>query len=83
MEWYLNWLDQHDRLPHEEKPIGIILCADTDHEDIEYLEMDKSGIHVAQYIMELPPKDILERKLKQAIATARELQTRKQLFHKR
>jgi predicted nuclease of restriction endonuclease-like (RecB) superfamily len=83
MEWYLNWLDQHDRLPYEEKPIGIILCADTDHEDIEYLEMDKSGIHVAQYIMELPPKDILERKLKQAIATARELQTRKQLFHKR
>ena len=83
MEWYLNWLDQHDRLPHEEKPIGIILCADTDREDIEYLEMDKSGIHVAQYIMELPPKDILERKLKQAIATARELQTRKQLFHKR
>lgn len=82
MEWYLNWLDQHDRLPHEEKPIGIILCAGKDHEDIEYLEMDKTGIHVAQYIMELPPKEVLEYKLKQAITAAREHHFAKQLFHK-
>lgn len=72
MEWYLNWLDKHERLPHEEKPLGIILCAGKDQEDIEYLEMDKTGIHVAQYLTELPPKNILENKLKQAIALAKE-----------
>ena len=42
MEWYLNWLDKNDRLPREEKPVGIILCAGKDQEDIEYLEMDKN-----------------------------------------
>lgn len=72
MEWYLNWLDKNERLPHEEKPLGIILCADKDHEDIEYLEMNKSGIHVAEYITQLPPKDILEQKLHKAIKVARE-----------
>ena len=80
MEWYLNWLDQNERLPHEDKPIGIILCAGKDHEDVAYLDMDHSGIHVAQYIAELPPKEILEQKLQLAISIAREHYT-KTLLH--
>ena len=72
MEWYLNWLNEHERLPHEAKPLGIILCAGKDHEDIQYLELDKTGIHVAQYLTELPAKDVLEKKLKHAIALAQE-----------
>ncbi len=79
MEWYLNWLDKNERLQHENKPMGIILCAGKDHDDIEYLEMDKTGIHVAQYLTELPPKDLLEQKLKQAIQLARENQLKKQI----
>jgi predicted nuclease of restriction endonuclease-like (RecB) superfamily len=72
MEWYLNWLNEHERLPHEAKPLGIILCAGKDHEDIQYLELDKTGIHVAQYLTELPAQDVLEKKLKHAIALAQE-----------
>jgi predicted nuclease of restriction endonuclease-like (RecB) superfamily len=72
MEWYLNWLDKNERLAHENKPMGIILCAGKDHDDIEYLEMDKTGIHVAQYIMELPPREILEANLRKAITIAKE-----------
>lgn len=72
MEWYLNWLDKNERFDYEEKPMGIILCAGKDHDDIEYLEMDKTGIHVAQYLTALPPKEILEKKLKLAIQIARE-----------
>ena len=64
MEWYLNWLDKNERFSYEEKPMGIILCAGKDSDDIEYLEMDKTGIHVAQYLTELPPREILEKKLK-------------------
>ena len=79
MEWYLNWLDKNERLPHEETPMGIILCAGKDQDDIEYLEMDKTGIHVAQYLTELPPREILEQKLKQAIKLARENQLQRQL----
>ena len=77
MEWYLKWLDKHERRNMEEKPLGIIICTDKDQEDIELLELDKNGIHVAQYIMELPPKDVFESKLKQAIATARENHAKK------
>ncbi len=72
MEWYLNWLDKNERKPREEKPLGIILCTDKDQEDIEYLELSNNGIHVAQYFTELPPKKLLEDKLKKAIAIARE-----------
>lgn len=72
MEWYLNWLDRHARLPYEEKPLGIILCAGKDQDDIEYLKMDQSGIHVAQYLSELPSQDILEQKFHKAIESARE-----------
>lgn len=79
MEWYLNWLDKNERLSYEEKPMGIILCAGKDSDDIEYLEMDKTGIHVAQYLTELPPREILEKKLKLAIQLARKNQLMKQI----
>lgn len=81
MEWYLNWLDKNERFETEEPPIGIILCAGKDHDDIEYLEMDKTGIHVAQYLTELPPKEILEERLRQAIQIARENLLKRALNH--
>jgi hypothetical protein len=72
MEWYLSWLDKHERKPGEKRPIGIILCADKDQEDVEYLELNASGIHVAQYLTKLPPRKVLEQKLRKAIEIARE-----------
>lgn len=81
MEWYLNWLDKSERFDYEERPIGIILCAGKDHEDIEYLEMDKTGIHVAQYLTDLPPKEILESHLRKAIAVAKDNLLKKSLMN--
>lgn len=72
MEWYLRWLDKNERKVGEEKPLGIILCADKDQEDVEYLELDQVGIHVAQYLTELPSKELLEGKLHRAITVARQ-----------
>ncbi len=72
MEWYLSWLDKNERFHYEDKPMGIILCAGKDCDDIEYLEMDKTGIHVAKYVTEMPPKEILESRLRKAIAVAKE-----------
>lgn len=72
MEWYLNWLDKNERKPGEESPLGIILCADKDQGDVAYLELNASGIHVAQYLTELPPRALLEEKLRNAIIMARE-----------
>ncbi|MCV4072382.1 PDDEXK nuclease domain-containing protein [Pseudomonas aeruginosa] len=48
MELYLRWLDKHEREPEEASPLGIILCTGKKSEQIELLELDKSGIHVAE-----------------------------------
>jgi predicted nuclease of restriction endonuclease-like (RecB) superfamily len=71
MELYLRWLAKYEQETDEQPPLGIILCAGKKQEQIELLELDKSGIHVAEYLTVLPPKELLQAKLQQAIATAR------------
>jgi len=71
MELYLRWLDKCERKAGEEPPIGIILCTGKDRGRIELLELDKTGIHVAEYLTALPPKDVLQRKLQEAAAISR------------
>lgn len=72
MELYLRWLDKYERREGEERPLGLILCSEKKQEHIELLELDRSGIHVAQYLTELPPRALLEMKLHDAIRMARE-----------
>lgn len=72
MELYLRWLEKHERKPTEEPPIGLILCAGKSDEQIELLELSKSGIRVAEYMTELLPRKILEKKLHQTIQLARQ-----------
>ena len=71
MELYLKWLSKYEKEEGENEPLGIILCADKKEEQIELLELEKSGIHVAQYLTVLPPKDVLEAKLHQAIESVK------------
>lgn len=71
MELYLRWLDKHERKTGEDSPLGIILCAGKNTEQIELLELDRSGIHVAEYLTALPPKDVLRRNLHEAIERSR------------
>ena len=71
MELYLRWLDKHDRRSSESAPLGIILCAGKKQELIELLELDRSGIHVAEYLTELPSKELLSQKLHAAIEVSR------------
>lgn len=79
MELYLRWLDKHEREPEEAPPLGIILCTGKKREQIELLELDKSGIHVAEYLTSLPPRAVLGEKLQQATKRARlEIEQRQQ-----
>ncbi len=71
MELYLRWLDRHDRQPGEAPPLGIILCAGKKRETVEYLDLDTRGIHVAEYLTDLPPREFLEERLHRAIEAAR------------
>jgi len=71
MELYLRWLVKHEQEAGENPPLGIILCTGKAKEQIELLELDKSGIHVAEYLTVLLPRAVLQRKLHQSIETAR------------
>ena len=72
MELYLRWLDKYERRPGEESPIGLILCGEKNREQIELLQLDRGEIRVAEYLVELPPKKMLEAKLHEAMRLARE-----------
>ena len=54
MELYLRWLAQNEHEPEENLPLGIILCAGKNTEQIELLELDAAGIHVAEYLTFCP-----------------------------
>jgi predicted nuclease of restriction endonuclease-like (RecB) superfamily len=71
MELYLRWLDRHERQPDENPPLGLILCADKNEEQIELLELTNGSVRVASYFTELPPRELLERKLLESIEHAR------------
>lgn len=71
MELYLRWLDKHERQPNENPPLGLILCADKNEEQIELLELTEGSVRVASYLTELPPRELLERKLLESIEHAR------------
>ena len=63
MELYLRWLEKYEMQPNEEKPIGLILCAEGNNEQIELLQLQQAGIRTAEYLTELPDKQILKEKL--------------------
>ena len=77
MEFYLRWLAKYEQKPDEESPIGLILCAGKKREQIELLELEKSGIRVASYWTKVLPRKLLQQKLHEAIQHARERLTQK------
>lgn len=73
LELYLKWLNKYEKQEGENEPIGLILCAESNKEQVELLEMHKDGIMVAEYWTALPPKAELEAKLHQLLIDAKEL----------
>jgi predicted nuclease of restriction endonuclease-like (RecB) superfamily len=71
MELYLRWLAKYEQEPGEASPLGIILCSGKKTEQIELLELGQAGIHVAEYLTELPSREMLQRKLHEAVALSR------------
>jgi predicted nuclease of restriction endonuclease-like (RecB) superfamily len=67
MELYLRWLQKNEMQAGEQTPIGLILCAEGNKEQIELLQLNKAGIKIAEYLTELPSKKLLQQKLHQAI----------------
>jgi predicted nuclease of restriction endonuclease-like (RecB) superfamily len=82
MELYLAWLKDNEMKEDENSPIGIILCTQAQRQRIEYLQLEKSGIAVAEYWTKLPPKEQFESKIREMMAVAKErIERRKMLGH--
>ena len=80
MELYLRYLERFELEVGEKTPIGLILCSGGSTEQIELLKLEKSGVRVAEYLVELPPKELLQKKLHKVIELERErLSFRKKL----
>ncbi len=71
VELYLKWLSKYEKQEYEEEPVAIILCSGKDNEEIKLLELDKGNIHVSEYWLNLPPKNIFEERLHIAITNAK------------
>ncbi|MDO9184492.1 MAG: PDDEXK nuclease domain-containing protein [Bacteroidia bacterium] len=67
MELYLRWLEKNEMQAGEKTPIGLLLCAEGNKEQIELLQLHKSGIKIAEYLTELPSKKLLQQKLHQVV----------------
>ena len=72
MELYLRWLDKYDRAPGEASPIGLILCASANAEQVELMDLGTANIRVAEYLAHIPDMAVLQRELHRAVALARE-----------
>jgi predicted nuclease of restriction endonuclease-like (RecB) superfamily len=71
MELYLRYLEKYERVSGENSPIGLILCSGKNEEHIELLQLDQSNIRVADYLTQLPPKEVLQERLHRSIEIAR------------
>lgn len=67
VELYLNYFKKYEKQEWENDPIAIILCSWKDEEVVELMDLGKSDIHVSEYWLQLPPKEILQQKLHKAL----------------
>ena len=81
MELYLRWLDKYDRAPGEESPIGLILCAGADAEQVELMDLGAANIRVAEYLAHIPDTQLMQAQLHRAVVLARERAASGQLPH--
>jgi predicted nuclease of restriction endonuclease-like (RecB) superfamily len=81
MELYLRWLDKYDRTHGEESPIGLILCAGANAEQVELMDLSSANIRVAEYLDHIPDMKLMQAQLHRAVLLARERAARGLLPH--
>lgn len=67
MELYLKYLEKYETKENENPPVGIILCAEKNKEQIELLFLPGDRIKVAEYLTRLPSKRVFKEKLHKAM----------------
>ena len=68
LDFYLEALDRQKKKENENPSVGMILCASKDDEVVEYaMSRTLSPMMVAEYQLQLPDKNILQKKLQELI----------------
>ena len=68
MDFYLEALDRQKKKENENPSVGMILCASKDDEVVEYaMSRTLSPMMVAEYKLQLPDKEVLQKKLQELI----------------
>jgi len=70
VELYLKWLAKYEQQADEQPPIAIILCSGKDADVVELMDLE-DNIHIAEYWLKLPPKELLQAKLHKAMVEAK------------
>jgi hypothetical protein len=66
MNFYLNYLKDNETYPHENPPIGIILCAEKDAEAVHYATAGMDDrLFVSRYKLKLPSEEKLKQWLQE------------------
>ncbi|MBV6627481.1 MAG: DUF1016 family protein [Rivularia sp. (in: Bacteria)] len=61
MNFYLNYLKENIAYPHENAPVGILLCAEKDAEAVHYATAGLDNqLFVSRYMVALPSEEILK-----------------------
>lgn len=69
MDFYLEALDRQKKKANENPSVGMILCASKDDEVVEYaMSRSLSPLMVAEYQLQLPDKNVLQKKLQELLA---------------
>lgn len=71
MELYLRWLEKNAMEEGEAPPIGLILCAEGNREQVELMQLDPEKIKVAEYITQYLPNKLLKEKLHQFVISSK------------
>ena len=68
LQMYINYFDRDEKLPHENRTIGILLCADKNNAVVKYsLPENNQQIFASQYELYLPTEQQLIAEMKKEI----------------
>lgn len=71
MNFYLNYLKENVAYPHENVPVGILLCAEKDAEAVHYATAGLDNqLFVSRYMVALPSEETLKQWLIEELAKA-------------
>jgi predicted nuclease of restriction endonuclease-like (RecB) superfamily len=66
MNFYLNYLRENVAYPHENPPVGILLCAEKDAEEVYYATVGLDNqLFFSRYMVALPSEEALKQWLKE------------------